>query len=80
MKHRSTQPPIIPLGWNPESGHEQWRKEIIAANYTYHKQKHPPKPILGWQAVLNGKVIDENNSIAILRSKYGNSVIFKSIR
>lgn len=33
-----------------------------------------------WQAVQNGKVIDENNSIALLRHKYGNSVILKSVR
>jgi len=35
-----------------------------------------PKPILYWQA-SNG---DKNNSIALLRHKYGNSVTYKAIR
>lgn len=46
-----------------------------------NKQRHPRKPILYWTAHdKTGKVIDQNNSIAILRHKYGNSVIYKTVR
>ena len=47
------------------------------------KQKHPIKPILFWQALTKygeKTVIDTNNSIAILRAKYGNSAFYKAIR
>jgi len=45
--------------------------------------KPPRKPILYWQALTKWGghiVIDSNNSIPILRSKYGNSVIYKAVR
>lgn len=51
------------------------------------KQRHPRKPIKFWVAYewkplprLNMTEIDRNNSIAILRARYGNSVIYKAIR
>ncbi len=51
------------------------KAERIALN-----PKRERKPILGWQALRNNVVIDENNSIAILRSRYGGTAIYRSIR
>lgn len=45
-----------------------------------HEQRHPRKPILFWQAKQNGKVIDENNSLPLLRHKYGAGVTYHSVR
>lgn len=44
------------------------------------KKLHPAPSIKYWSAIHNGKQIDSNNSIALLRHKYGNSVIYKAIR
>lgn len=49
--------------------------ERIALN---PKREH--KPILGWQALQGKVVIDENNSIVILRSRYGGMATYRSIR
>jgi hypothetical protein len=51
--------------------------ERIALN-----SKRQNKPVLGWQALKNGVVIDSNNSIALLRFKWQSdkSVTFKAIR
>ena len=39
------------------------------------------KPIKYWQAIRNNVVIDENNSIALLRHKYGNvGIRYQSVR
>ena len=39
------------------------------------------KPIRFWEAISRtGQIIDQNNSIAILRYKYGNSVIYTTVR
>lgn len=41
------------------------------------------KPILYWEAWCNSPVkfcIEANNSIAILRHKYGNSMVYKAVR
>lgn len=47
----------------------------------YPKTPFKRNPILYWQAISrNGEVIDQNNSIAILRYKYGNSVLYTTIR
>lgn len=46
-------------------------------------QKHPTKPIKFWNAIAKygeNIIIDSNNSIAILRSKYKDSVYYKSVR
>ena len=52
--------------------------------YAVLKQKQSEKfrkPVLGWIAYdLQGNEIDRNNSIALLRYKFGSSVIIKSIR
>jgi hypothetical protein len=54
--------------------------------YTAHKQLHPRRPIRYWEVHIQTNwlggtcCIDQNNSIAILRAKYGNTVIYKSIR
>ncbi len=50
-----------------------------------NKQRHTVKPIKYWQVVsyhgnLGPKVIDQNNNIAFLRAKYGNSVVYKPVR
>lgn len=44
------------------------------------KPKRERKPILGWQAIRGKQVIDENNSIALLRHLYGGTVTYRSIR
>jgi len=43
---------------------------------------NPPqrRPISHWEAYQLGKVVDTNNSIAILRSKWGATAIYKSVR
>jgi hypothetical protein len=40
------------------------------------------KPILGWQAIdpETRRVLEENNSIWILRAKYGSNALYSSIR
>lgn len=48
--------------------------------YIANKQRFKTKPIIGWRAYKGGVVVDENNSIAILRDRYGYSVIYKSVR
>jgi hypothetical protein len=52
---------------------------------TTFKQKHVRKEIKYWEAVsyqgnLGPTIIDVNNSIAILRARYGNSVVYNAIR
>lgn len=46
------------------------------------KPKGVNKPVRYWQAVQNGVVIDENNSVALLRFKWKNypQTIFKAVR
>lgn len=48
--------------------------------YIALKQRRERKPILYWTAEQYGKVIDQNNSIALLRHKYGATAVYKSIR
>lgn len=43
--------------------------------------KREALPVKYWQAVNKaGVVVDENNSVALLRYKYGNTLIYKAIR
>lgn len=45
------------------------------------KPKPSNKPIKYWQAVdKNRQVVDENNSIALLKFRYGNSLTYKAVR
>jgi hypothetical protein len=47
-----------------------------------NQQRHPRKPIKGWEAYIGNKCIDDNNSVAILRARYqGNKAVkFKAVR
>ncbi len=59
---------------------------------TVKKQRHPRKPVKYWEAytttftptdlgnIITFNIIDANNSIAILRSKYTGSVQYRAIR
>jgi len=38
------------------------------------------RPIQYWQAYQCNKIVDTNNSIAILRSKWGGSAVYKAVR
>lgn len=52
------------------------KAEIIALN-----PKRQPKPVKFWQAIdKTGTVVAENNSVALLRHKFGNTVFYKAIR
>lgn len=44
--------------------------------------KRQNKPILGWRAFKDGQVIDENNSLPLLKWKWqgDKSIIYRSIR
>lgn len=49
--------------------------------YLANKTKFKRKPILYWIAELNGKEVDRNNSIKLLRHKNPNKkTLFKAIR
>lgn len=38
------------------------------------------KPIKYWQAWQFGRIVDENNSIALLRNKWGSGAQYRSVR
>lgn len=38
------------------------------------------KPVKYWQAWQNGRIVDENNSLPLLRYKYGKTAVYRSVR
>jgi len=44
--------------------------------------KRPNKPIKYWEAFKGGQIVDQNNSIALLRFKWqgDKSILFKAVR
>lgn len=56
------------------------RDKMTVLAYRLKDSKRVRKPIKYWQCWLNGQIVDENNSVKILRNKYGAKAIYKAVR